>query len=174
MFKTFEDVERVARAGKPEHVLDMFVESYLRGEALRALYRVTLVEGEVETGDAGGAGETAGADGVGATGETAGAEGVRGAGPDAVASIDEAAFRAWLAERMQGETFAPPELATTEVEAFKRAHYAMFREGAYGTWEQQLDMQYHGTWQAHMEAVKAAWPKPENVPEQNTLAEAGA
>lgn len=39
-------------------------------------------------------------------------------------------------------------------------NYADLRAGAYGTWEAQLDMQFHGTWQAHVEAVKAMFPKP--------------
>lgn len=29
---------------------------------------------------------------------------------------------------------------------------------AYGTWREQMDMQYHGTWQAHIEEVKQQYP----------------
>jgi hypothetical protein len=33
------------------------------------------------------------------------------------------------------------------------------RMNAYGTWQEQLDMQYHGTWKAHVAKVKADNPK---------------
>lgn len=42
MFKTFEDVKKVAAAGKPDEVLDLFVISYLQGEKLRSEYRQAL------------------------------------------------------------------------------------------------------------------------------------
>jgi len=34
------------------------------------------------------------------------------------------------------------------------------RIAAYGSWREQLDMMYHGTWQDHVAAVKSAHPKP--------------
>jgi hypothetical protein len=34
------------------------------------------------------------------------------------------------------------------------------RIAAYGSWGEQLDMMYHGTWEDHVAAVKAAHPKP--------------
>lgn len=44
MFKTFDDVRRVAELGKPDKVLDLFITSYLQGEVLREEYRATLDE----------------------------------------------------------------------------------------------------------------------------------
>jgi len=35
----------------------------------------------------------------------------------------------------------------------------MTRIAAYGSWREQLDMMYHGTWQDHVASVKAANPK---------------
>ncbi len=45
--------------------------------------------------------------------------------------------------------------------AFALENYASLRAGMYADLPDQLDMQYHGTWDAHIEAVKAAFPKPE-------------
>ena len=33
------------------------------------------------------------------------------------------------------------------------------RIAAYGSWQDQLDMMYHGTWEDHVASVKAANPK---------------
>lgn len=46
MFKTFEDIERVASAGKPDVVLDGFITSYLQSENLKEQYEATLGEDE--------------------------------------------------------------------------------------------------------------------------------
>jgi hypothetical protein len=37
--------------------------------------------------------------------------------------------------------------------------YADKRRPLYGTWEEQLDMMYHGTWKDHVAKVKADIPK---------------
>jgi len=37
--------------------------------------------------------------------------------------------------------------------------YADKRKPLYGTWEEQLDMMYHGTWKDHIAKVKADIPK---------------
>ena len=37
--------------------------------------------------------------------------------------------------------------------------YADKRRPIYGTWEEQLDMMYHGTWKDHVAKVKADIPK---------------
>mgnify|MGYP003644194134 CR=1 FL=1 len=34
------------------------------------------------------------------------------------------------------------------------------RRAGYGTWQDQLDKMFHGTWKDHVAAVKAAHPKP--------------
>jgi hypothetical protein len=38
--------------------------------------------------------------------------------------------------------------------------YQIVRRNEYGTWESQLDMMYHGTWEAHVKKIKADNPKP--------------
>jgi len=37
--------------------------------------------------------------------------------------------------------------------------YQRDRRPEYGSWEDQLDMMYHGTWEAHVQAVKDKFPK---------------
>ena len=37
--------------------------------------------------------------------------------------------------------------------------YADKRKPLYGTWEEQLDMMYHGTWEKHVSKVKKDIPK---------------
>lgn len=54
------------------------------------------------------------------------------------------------------------EVELTPPESYERALAACHaaRRAAYGSWEEQLDLQFHGTWKAHVAAVKAAHPKP--------------
>ena len=37
--------------------------------------------------------------------------------------------------------------------------YQRDRRPEYGSWEDQMDMMYHGTWEAHVQAVKEKHPK---------------
>ena len=37
--------------------------------------------------------------------------------------------------------------------------YKEKRKPEYGSWEDQLDMMYHGTWEAHVQAIKDKYPK---------------
>jgi hypothetical protein len=37
--------------------------------------------------------------------------------------------------------------------------YKEKRKPEYGSWEDQMDMMYHGTWEAHVQAVKEKHPK---------------
>ena len=37
--------------------------------------------------------------------------------------------------------------------------YQRDRKKEYGSWEDQMDMMYHGTWEAHVQAVKDKFPK---------------
>ena len=37
--------------------------------------------------------------------------------------------------------------------------YQRDRKPEYGSWEDQMDMMYHGTWEAHVQAVKEKYPK---------------
>lgn len=63
--------------------------------------------------------------------------------------------------REQGEWVLPAEFMTDD-EIYERDLAACYeaRKAAYGTWQEQLDMQFKGTWELHVAAVKAAHPKP--------------
>ena len=37
--------------------------------------------------------------------------------------------------------------------------YKEKRKLEYGTWEEQLDMMHHGTWETHVQAVRDKYPK---------------
>ena len=37
--------------------------------------------------------------------------------------------------------------------------YQRNRKPEYGSWEDQMDMMYHGTWESHVQAVKDKHPK---------------
>ena len=37
--------------------------------------------------------------------------------------------------------------------------YQRDRKPEYGSWEDQMDMMYHGTWETHVQAVKEKYPK---------------
>lgn len=47
-----------------------------------------------------------------------------------------------------------------DAELFALENYAELRAKLYADVTEQMDMQYHGTWEAHVVAVKAAFPKP--------------
>jgi len=46
-----------------------------------------------------------------------------------------------------------------EMEEYERVKYQRDRKPLYGTWEQQLDMMYHGTWKDHVAKIKRDIPK---------------
>ena len=49
---------------------------------------------------------------------------------------------------------------TKEYEEYLSANaYKEKRQPLYGTWEQQLDMMYHGTWKDHVAKIKRDIPK---------------
>ena len=49
---------------------------------------------------------------------------------------------------------------TKEYEEYVSANaYKDNRKPEYGTWEEQLDMMYHGKWETHIRAVKEKFPK---------------
>ena len=50
------------------------------------------------------------------------------------------------------------ELAKLQTE-YDQNKYQRDRKPLYGTWEEQLDMMYHGTWKDHIAKVKADIPK---------------
>lgn len=47
-----------------------------------------------------------------------------------------------------------------DTEKFKTDNWAELRQAAYGSWQEQMDMQHHGTWDDHVDRVKAEFPKP--------------
>lgn len=121
IFKTVEDFERVALAGKPENVIKTFATSHLVGKALQDQYRSLL---------------------------------------DDDSTFSESGFQAWLEMQRRNENWEMPVISDDALDAFLRQNYAILREGAYGPWKKQMDMQYDGTWEAHVAAVKERWPKP--------------
>jgi len=56
------------------------------------------------------------------------------------------------------DTKVATELAKLQT-AWNSKDYARKRRPLYGTWEEQLDMMYHGTWKDHVAKVKADIPK---------------
>ena len=60
-----------------------------------------------------------------------------------------------------------PEIPKADIEAmmaelkadYDNKQYQRDRKPEYGSWEDQLDMMYHGTWEAHVQAVKDKFPK---------------
>ncbi|WP_460214755.1 hypothetical protein [Geovibrio sp. ADMFC3] len=51
------------------------------------------------------------------------------------------------------------EPSAEEIEDVRIRHYAALRRGAYGSWQEQLDKQYAGTWESHVAEVKARFGK---------------
>ena len=49
-------------------------------------------------------------------------------------------------------------LVTMQAE-YDAKQYQRDRKPEYGSWEEQLDMMYHGTWEAHVQAVRDKHPK---------------
>jgi len=56
------------------------------------------------------------------------------------------------------ETARDKEEANYATEQVK-TQYQRDRKSLYGTWEEQLDMMYHGTWKDHVAKVKSDIPK---------------
>jgi hypothetical protein len=67
---------------------------------------------------------------------------------------------------MEGVNADPPTNTIEEVDDTPVLTYADNRRGAYASWGDQLDMQYHDsvdgttTWKDHVASVKSAHPKP--------------
>lgn len=59
------------------------------------------------------------------------------------------------------KTITPNHTPKTEeeIKAWEVENYISLRKVAYGTWEEQMEMQYDGTWEAHVLAVKQRYPK---------------
>jgi hypothetical protein len=63
------------------------------------------------------------------------------------------------AEMMEGVEADPPTNIIEDKPLDHVKTYADKRRDAYGSWGEQLDMMYHGTWEDHVASVKAANPK---------------
>ena len=51
-----------------------------------------------------------------------------------------------------------PEITRLQTE-YDNNKYQTDRNPMYGTWEEQWDMMYHGTWKAHVDKIKSDIPK---------------
>ena len=47
-----------------------------------------------------------------------------------------------------------------DYDQFKTANYRELRQKLYPPMDEQMDMLYHGTWEAEMSAIKSSVPKP--------------
>ena len=56
------------------------------------------------------------------------------------------------------ETKIATEMTKLQTE-YDNKKYQRDRKPLYGTWEEQLDMMYHGTWKAHVDKIKSNIPK---------------
>ena len=77
---------------------------------------------------------------------------------------NEAEFKAnFIVDKTNGvetPTWAKVQSYLTEMKtAYASNKYQRDRKPLYGTWEEQLDMMYHGTWKNHVAKVKADIPK---------------
>ena len=77
---------------------------------------------------------------------------------------DEAEFNANLTiyktNGVEIPTWAKVQSYLTEMKtAYANNKYQRDRKPLYGTWEEQLDMMYHGTWKDHVAKVKTDIPK---------------
>lgn len=50
-------------------------------------------------------------------------------------------------------------VSSANVVQWKLDNYDVLRKAAYGTWQEQLEMQTDGTWKAHTKSVKTKYPK---------------
>ena len=48
----------------------------------------------------------------------------------------------------------------TETDWYKRGGWKAVRRAAYGSWEKQMELQFDGVWNEHVEKVKALFLKP--------------
>ena len=56
------------------------------------------------------------------------------------------------------ETKIATEMTKLQTE-YDNKKYQRDRKPLYGTWEEQLDMMYHGTWKDHVDKIKSDIPK---------------
>lgn len=155
IYKTIDDVDRVINAGKPADVINIFIESYLTGEAVKPLLiaenEYAALKAQPDQPD------------VAPVVDEDGMVLVEGYSPNAIRDARIAELEVeypYLVDPADGTTVAERRpVPAVDVVAWRRQNYAMLRRAAYGSWQEQLDMQYEGTWDAHVAAVKAAFPK---------------
>ena len=159
MYKTKEDVLRVISLNKPEKVIDMFIESYLLGEALQPYFDVeeeyVSLKAQEDSPDV-----------EPVFYEESGEVVTDGYSPNGIR--DE---RIGELEVEYGYLISVEDALSTvesrrpipevDVPAWKVENYSVLRQAAYGSWGEQLDKQYEGTWEAHVLAVKEKYPKPQ-------------
>jgi hypothetical protein len=67
----------------------------------------------------------------------------------------------YLAENIEEKVVENSEFRALEEASTPAKSWEALRQEDYGSWREQLDMMYHGTWEDHVASVKAAHPKPE-------------
>ena len=80
-------------------------------------------------------------------------------GEDQGISIPEAPDNSDYARMMEAVVAGEAEIV--EVDDTPVPTWQDNRIAAYGSWREQLDHMYHGTWEDHVASVKATYPKPE-------------
>jgi hypothetical protein len=81
--------------------------------------------------------------------------------PNAVIGITENDFSKieWLAGTIPISK-SDIQAKQAELQAdYDSKQYQRDRKPEYGSWEDQMDMMYHGTWEAHVQAIKDKYPK---------------
>jgi len=66
----------------------------------------------------------------------------------------------YLAENIEEKVMGDDEFRALEEASTPAKTWDVQRRESYGSWQDQLDMMHHGTWNDHVAAVKAANPKP--------------
>lgn len=156
MYKTLEDVQRVIAKRKPDSVVDMFIESYLLGEALAPYFEAEQEYAELlAQEDQPDVEPVLDEDGVTVL--------VEGYSPNAIRDARIAELEteySYLVDPGDDTTIEERRpVPTVDVGAWKVENYVMLRRAAYGSWQEQLDMQYDRTWEAHVAEVKSRYPK---------------
>jgi hypothetical protein len=65
-----------------------------------------------------------------------------------------------ILELIKSNAIDPSEVTQAHVDAFRRVHYHINRKKRYPAHGEQLDMQFHGTWDRYIKEIKDGWPKP--------------
>jgi|TARA_R110000824_G_C14996452_1_gene655743 hypothetical protein len=73
--------------------------------------------------------------------------------------LQNAIGNGYLAENIEEKVVGDAEYRALEEASTPAKTWDVQRREAYGSWQDQLDMMHHGTWNDHVQAVKDANPK---------------